>query len=43
MALNACDGIALSQPGRPDEAGIGAGIKPSSSAGQRNVSVAGSE
>src|ERR1700760_347385 len=39
MALKACVGIALSQSGRPCEAGIGGGSLPSSPAGQRNVSV----
>jgi hypothetical protein len=42
MALKAWAGIVLSQPGTPDDAGIGRGIKPSSSAGQRNVKVTGS-
>src|ERR1700738_2868051 len=42
IALKACDGIALSQSGRPSEAGTGGGNTPSSSAGQRNVSVIGS-
>ena len=42
MALNAWAGMVLSQPGTPDDAGIGGGIKPSSSAGQRNVKVTGS-
>src|ERR1700730_14800996 len=41
-ALKACVGIALSQPGTPSVAGIGGGISPSSSAGQRNFSVSGS-
>jgi hypothetical protein len=40
--LKACVGIALSQPGRPNDAGIGGGSFPSSSAGQRNLSVIGS-
>ena len=39
--LNACGGIALNQSGRPSAAGTGAGSRPSSSAGQRNVSVIG--
>jgi hypothetical protein len=38
MALKACVGIALSQPGNPNVAGIGGGIIPSSPAGQRNLS-----
>src|SRR6478752_5045011 len=42
MALKACVGIAFSQLGRPSEAGIGGGRIPSSSAGQRNLSVMGS-
>src|ERR1700752_420157 len=42
IALNAGGGIAFSQSGRPSAAGTGAGSKPSSSAGQRNVSVLGS-
>src|ERR1700754_2847555 len=37
--LNACGGIALNQSGRPSAAGTGGGSSPSSSAGQRNVSV----
>src|ERR1700710_3146529 len=40
--LKACGGIALNQSGRPCAAGSGGGIRPSSSAGQRNVSVMGS-
>src|ERR1700709_588208 len=42
IALKACVGIALSQLGRPDVAGIGGGSLPCSSAGQRNLSVNGS-
>jgi hypothetical protein len=42
IALKACVGIALSQSGRPNDAGIGGGSFPSSSAGQRNLSVIGS-
>src|ERR1700694_4243430 len=42
IALKARVGIALSQGGRPSVAGIGGGSLPSSSAGQRNLSVIGS-
>jgi hypothetical protein len=42
IALKACVGIALSQPGRPNVAGTGGGSFPSSSGGQRNLSVIGS-
>src|ERR1700686_825533 len=38
-ALNACDGMALTQLGRPCAAGTGGGKSPSSSFGHRNVSV----
>src|ERR1700712_724967 len=38
-ALNACGGTALNQSGRPSAAGTGGGSSPSSSAGQRNVSI----
>src|SRR3954447_26009097 len=38
-ALNACGGIALNHSGRPSAAGTGGGSSPSSSAGQRKVSV----
>src|SRR5882762_5405141 len=41
IALNATGGIALSQSGRPSAAGTGGGSTPSSSAGQRNLSVIG--
>src|SRR3979411_448101 len=37
--LNACGGIALNQSGKPCAAGTGGGSSPSSSAGQRKVSV----
>ena len=42
LIMGAIAGMVLSQPGTPDDAGIGRGIKPSSSAGQRNVRVTGS-
>src|SRR6266568_2174223 len=42
IALKACVGIALSQPGRPNVAATGGGSFPSSPGGQRNLSVIGS-
>jgi hypothetical protein len=42
IALKALVGIALSQSGTPRFAGTGGGSFPSSSAGQRNLSVTGS-
>src|SRR5882724_3920943 len=42
IALKACVGIALSQPGRPNVAATGGGSLPSSPGGQRNLSVIGS-
>src|SRR4029079_9963185 len=41
IALKACAGIAFNHPGKPNEAGIGGGSLPYSSAGQRNLIVIG--
>jgi hypothetical protein len=42
IVLKACVGIALSQPGNPNGAGIGGGNFPSSSGGQWNLRDIGS-
>ena len=42
IALKAWGGIVFNQSGTPEPAGTGGGILPSSSAGQRNLSVIGS-